>query len=366
VDDWPASPNRGNVYFVYDNVPPGSSQNQVLFSRSTNQGRTFSKPIKLNDRFSQPFAPDVAVAPDGAIYVLWRQFPNSSGHVSDAVVFVKSTDGGRTFGKRQIVASPLPAIDRSDLAVGNGPVEDCGDGVTLCQSGFVFPRVASLAQATVDAAGRVFVVWEELAPVADNGDSYRPDGQERAVVTRSADGGRTWTSPTPIDPQPTGHQFWPNIEFDKTTGTLAVVYHDSRSDTAYSPYRPPGNRAEATSTCGTPTSSTPCDVMHTYVATSSNGSTWTSFLVSTIGHMPSFEMFADREIPFQGDYLGIDAVGGVIFAAWDDNRDVVPGTDPREASQDGFDVLQCLDPNLMNSCINSGGLDQNIYGAAIG
>jgi hypothetical protein len=45
----------------------------------------------------------------------------------------------------------------------------------------------------------------------------------------------------------------------------------------------------------------------------------------------------------------------------------VPGSDPREAVQDGFDVLQCRTQNQDGSfsednCANAGGLDQNIYG----
>jgi hypothetical protein len=55
---------------------------------------------------------------------------------------------------------------------------------------------------------------------------------------------------------------------------------------------------------------------------------------------------------------------------WTDNRDVLPGTDPREAAQDGFDVDMCiaLQPDGtygQNTCPNSGGLDQNIYGNTI-
>ena len=73
-----------------------------------------------------------------------------------------------------------------------------------------------------------------------------------------------------------------------------------------------------------------------------------------------------REIPFQGDYLGIDTAGGNAYGVWTDNRDVVPGTDPREATQDGFDVLQCrATPDATDTCPNSGGLNQNIYGAAL-
>ena len=53
------------------------------------------------------------------------------------------------------------------------------------------------------------------------------------------------------------------------------------------------------------------------------------------------------------------------YTTWTGNRDVVPGPDPRETAQDGFDVKMCLDANLVNTCPNAGGFDQNFYGNSI-
>jgi hypothetical protein len=79
-------------------------------------------------------------------------------------------------------------------------------------------------------------------------------------------------------------------------------------------------------------------------------------------------MFGGRSVPFQGDYIWVDARGGAIFGAWADNRDVLPGSDVREnanpADGDGFDVHQCrTSASAPDTCPNAGGLDQNIYGA---
>ena len=75
-------------------------------------------------------------------------------------------------------------------------------------------------------------------------------------------------------------------------------------------------------------------------------------------------MFGDRNVPFHGDYLWIDANGGTAFGVWADNRDVRPGSDSRESSFDGFDVWQCRPtPESPDLCPNAGGLNQNIYGA---
>lgn len=364
VDDWHGSPNEGNVYYVYDNVPPGYSTNQALFSRSTDGGVTFSKPIKLNDQRSNPFAPDVAVAPDGTIYVIWRQLPQNK-NVTSAIRFVKSTDGGLTFSKAKVITT-ITGYDRFDSLVSGGFTGECGDGPFQCVSGFSFARIESLPQLTVDESGKPFVTWEQVTPATDNGDTYLPDGQARVVVVSSADGGLHWTQPLAIDPQPLGHQFWPNIEVDHSTGQLAIVYYDSRSDASYSSSRPPGNLANGTSICGTPSGSAVCDVLNAFIATSPDGVTWSSSQVSTIGFQPAYETHGGQQLPFLGDYLGIDAAGGVVFGSWTDNRDVIPGIDVRESEQDGFDVLQCrASPTDRNTCRNGGGGNQNVYGAAL-
>jgi hypothetical protein len=367
VDDWEGSPYENNVYVSWT-LFPGGGQDQILFSRSTDHGVTFSKPLKISKRIASGQGSDIAVAPDGTVYVTWRQYDFNPKKINDAIVFVKSTDGGQTFSDPQTVQAILP-YDRADQYVFGAFARDCGDGPFLCVSNFVFHRENSQPNAVVDVDGNVYVTWPELLPAADNGDTYHPDGQAQVVVSKSTDGGATWGAPVFIDPQATGHQWWPNLEYDRATETIVAVYYDSRADPSYSVNRPPGNEADATSPCGEPGSPV-CEIVDTYFATSADGLSWSSTIVSDLGHQPEYEMFGNRDIPFHGDYLWIDANGGSIYGVWTDNRDVVPGEDPREATQDGFDVLQCRalqedDTYGPDTCPNAGGLNQNIYGAGL-
>lgn len=88
--------------------------------------------------------------------------------------------------------------------------------------------------------------------------------------------------------------------------------------------------------------------------------------------MPQYEQFGDRDVPFFGDYNYIAASGSTVLLTWPDERDAVPGIDPRYTNgdgTDGFDVLQCRAANPdgtfgPDTCPNDGGLDQNIYGAS--
>jgi hypothetical protein len=184
-------------------------------------------------------------------------------------------------------------------------------------------------------------------------------------VSRSTDDGATWTS-TAVADQQAGHQFFP--DGDALAGRLAVVWQDNSADPAYSVQLPVGNTTSATST-GT-------DALRTWAAVSYDGATFGAPMqASSVGQQSQYEMFGSRNIPFLGDYNWIQLVelgDGSLFGylTWTDNRDVVPGTDPREAVQDGFDVDMCvaLLPNGTygpNTCPNSGGLDQNIYGNTI-
>jgi hypothetical protein len=365
VDNWSTSPNRGNVYMAWTLFPGAAGQDQIQFARSTDHGATFSRPIIVSKSVPNAQGSAVAVTPDGSVFVFWRQFASVASGVDSAIVFVKSTDGGRTFSDPFTVAL-TEGYDRQDVLMSGGFAEDCGSGPFACLSGFTFHRTGAFPQAVGDKHGNVFVTWEEVTPAPDNGDSYRPDGQSQVVFSRSTDGGVSWSTPAKVDGQPAGHQWWPDIAYDVSRDALALVYYDSREDASYSPFRPPGNLADGTSVCGTPVGSASCDVLNTFLATSSDqGASWSAKKVSSAGHQPEYEMFGGRRVPFHGDYLGIDAASGTVFGVWTDNRDVVPGTDPRE-TPDGFDVLQCrATPSSPDTCPNAGGLNQNIFGAAL-
>ena len=116
------------------------------------------------------------------------------------------------------------------------------------------------------------------------------------------------------------------------------------------------------------------DALSTFVAVSTDGSTSARRRRSrrSAGSRP-YEMFDAASVPFLGDYnwIQLARIGGSLvgYMTWTDNRDVVPGTDPREATQDGFDTEGCWveDPpeTFTRTCLNGGGYNQNIYGNTI-
>jgi hypothetical protein len=358
----------GSVYMCWTKFVGAASSTTILFSRSTDGGATFSHPIGISGNTSGQGC-DIAVEADGDVYVDWRDFEGNASHQTFGVSAVRSGDGGQTFGK-VVKVGQLVAYNPFDTA------RDCGDGADACPSGFVFHRVPLEPRITSDPTGRlpgVFAIYNAVDPatIVASTTSYSSAGadgsglvgQSKVYVARSLDDGQTW-SPVLVADSPVGHQYFP--DGDALAGNLAVVWQDSRVDNDYSVQRPVGNLANATSS-GT-------DALSTFVATSTDGTSFTAPQeVASVRQQPQFEMFDAASVPFLGDYNWIQLAqsDGSLFGymTWTDNRDVVPGTDPREATQDGFDTQGCWveDPpgTFSRTCLNGGGYDQNIYGNSI-
>jgi hypothetical protein len=355
--DQTAGSHSGNVYVAWSQYNSFAPTNAVLFSRSTDHGLTYSRPVRVTpvSLGTGSFA-DLAVGPDGAVYLTFLTYPSSSNPSTD-VWLLKSTDGGASFGPPAHVAS-IALFDSSEFS-GNGAT-DCGDGPFACPSGLTFSRFTSAPAVAADASG-VHVVW--------NGEL--PSGQSKVFV-RNSPNGSSWPTPaTTLDTVAVGHQWTPDIA--SASGTISVVFYDSRIDPAYSPSLPPGDTAGGQNSG---------DVVHTYLAKSTNGGTgWNETQISTHGSNFNWETHGSRRDGFWGDYIYVSAVAGAVIATWTDSRDLVPGTDPRETGtdddHDGFDVYQPCTyvPNDINApaysspligdpCLSQGGLDQNIYAAS--
>jgi len=355
----------GNLYECWTKFP-GFGTPTIRFRASSDDGLTFAPPVNLTEGGAGQGC-DIAVESDGDVYVLWRDFEFQSSKKNFGVSFARSTDGGLTFSKDRKIR---------DL-IGYNPFDgarDCGDGMEACPSGFVFHRYPLEPRITSDPTGTlpgVYAIFNAVDPstVVPTQSSFFSAGFSGGIVgrsftyvSRSLDDGKTWSAPTKVSNPTNGHAFFP--DGDAFQGVLAVVWQDSRNDPGYSVQRPIGNLANATSSGG---------AVDTFVAVSTNGTSFGSAIpVSTVSQEPQFEMFASASVPFLGDYNWIQLVDGGSglfgYMTWTDNRDVVPGTDPRETTQDGFDVESgwVLQPDgTFTRQFNLGGYDQNIYGASI-
>src|SRR3712207_5890105 len=89
-----------NVHIVWNVVDSRSTQGEgeiitdLLYVKSSDQGNTFSPPIKLNNNGEKVGEAQLA-AHNNAVYVVWGSSPYD--HVTSNLFFVKSTDNGVTF-----------------------------------------------------------------------------------------------------------------------------------------------------------------------------------------------------------------------------------------------------------------------------
>ena len=151
-----------------------------MISRSTNCGATWSTPIALSTGSRLVQNPQIAVSPiDGAVYVSWRRFKYSTQ--DDAVMIVKSINGGATFSKPLRVSGVNP--------VRSGHLRDVRSAAMAFRRWPSMRRAASISHGPIAGTRRCAAT---LPPAT------------RALSSRRRRPASTWTVPRAI--QPAGHR----------------------------------------------------------------------------------------------------------------------------------------------------------------
>jgi hypothetical protein len=227
---------------------------QILLSRSTDDGQTWSPPLEIDTHRGLPRDDNGAVegftgavGPDGALYVVWGD--------GEHILFTSSRDGGRTFE---------PARDILETA----PIMFDVQGVERCNG---FPVIAMDPK-----SGRLYVAWSD----------YR-NGDIDVFCSASNDQGRTWTLPARVNSDPVHNgadQFFHWLAVDPANGAVNVIFYDRRGD--------PENRK-----------STVALARSTDGGQSFANYAWTETPFDSLG-------------VFLGDYTGIAAWGGRVYGVW--------------------------------------------------
>ena len=110
-----ADPARGRLYVTWADKRTGDSD--ILFAASSDQGRTWSAPARVNDDATRDganqFQPQLAVAPNGVVTVSFFDTRRDSHHHMIDVYLAQSVDGGASFLPNVRVTSQSwdPAVD---------------------------------------------------------------------------------------------------------------------------------------------------------------------------------------------------------------------------------------------------------------
>lgn len=296
------SPCAGNVYVTYTAFHGARGNSPIKFSSSSDGGVSFSNPrtVSTGGRDGGPSnqGSDIAVGPDGTVYLAWIAYTNAGQFVN----LVQSADCGWHWSQPVIAAA---------LTTGQAP------GVAF--------RTPSFAFVIVDDTDPnvVYVAFQ----------SFTSAGGYDIYVSRSSDGGFTWGAPAKVnDDTGNRHQIFPTIQV--SNGTLHVAWYDFRKSTTA------GNEA--------------LDVY--YACTNCDGHSYPDFSpnerISDVSHNGNCLMFGGGTAAFHGDYIELDAYWDgtqhIVHVSWTDNRDV-------PADQCDFDPAPGPASN------NIGNRNQNIY-----
>ncbi len=189
------SPYAGHLYMSWTSF---SAPTGIVIARSADSNESWTAPFLLSSGDVQGSVP--GVAPDGTVYVVFGRSVFYGG--SGTMEFVKSTDGGVSF------SSPAVAANITSIPF------------YLPNSWFRSPgSMPGFAVSPTD--GNLYVTWAD----------YR-HGDADIYLTRSTDGGDTWSTPFRLNDDPTGNgvdQFQPQVSV-APNGRVAVMWFDRRLD----------------------------------------------------------------------------------------------------------------------------------------
>lgn len=273
VDRNPASPYFGRAYLSWtafrSATATGYGNEPVMVSISTNGGVSFGAPKQLspaanNGTGNGRQGSSSTVGPDGTVYVAFEQ-------ASSQVVAV-SRDGGASWTR------PIPVGRVTDI-------QDPIPGANFRTDSF--PVIAADPRA---GSKTVYAAWATLTSAGG-----------RMVVTRSADRGNTWSTPTTVSSSGQGYAFFPGLDVAST----------GRVDLAWQ-----GLKTVNPSTFGTGNAS-----IDAYYASLPVGGTWTApRKVSTASSDPAASAQNNLQRQFWGDYNTLVSGASGAWFIYTDSR----------------------------------------------
>ena len=264
--EWPiVDRNTNTIYLTWTEFDEYGSfdaadSSRILFSKSTDNGMSWSSPLKINkisgdcidsDNTVEGAVP--AVGPNGEVYVSWA---GPAG-----IVFNRSLDEGETWLDQEIHVDPMPTGWDYEIP---GITRANGLPVTVCDL------------SDGPNKGTIYINWSDQRNGSNDTDVW---------LSKSTDGGDTWTAPVRVNDDDAGkHQFFTWMVIDQVTGYLYFVFYDRR------------NYNDITT-----------DV---FLAMSKDGGE--TFINRLISESP----FVPRDDIFFGDYTNITAHNGIVRPIW--------------------------------------------------
>ena len=185
---------------------PNSVRSDAMFSRTTDGGRTWEPARAIHRPRENGFTlgHQIAVLPNGDLLDVFAMFEGSGQNSSgQSIAVMRSTDRGVTWSDPIMVDGDAHFV----------PVADPDDGERVRTA----RAIPDIAVSRTD--GAISVVWE---------DARFSNGHHNGIaLSRSIDGGKTWSTAVQVNSAPGAAAFTPSVEAGPDR-TIAVTYYDFR------------------------------------------------------------------------------------------------------------------------------------------
>jgi len=258
-------PEDNTVYITWTEFDLYASKkpedrSRILFSKSIDQGESWSHPIVLSqkegdcidsDQTTEGVVP--SVGPQGQIYAAWSY--------DEKIYFDKSYDKGETWLDSDIVVADQP--EGWDYVI---------PGIQRCNG----MPITAVDRSDNPHNGTIYINWSDQRNGKDNTDIW---------ICKSTDEGNTWSKPLRVNNDETKtHQFLTWMALDQTTGYIYIVFYDRRHHDD--------------------------NTTDVYLARSTDGG------LSFDNKKVNSKSFTPNEMIFFGDYNDISAHDGIVRPIW--------------------------------------------------
>ena len=265
----PVSAYYGRTYAAWVNFAPPFP---VRFASTDDAAGSWTTPTPVNNPTNRSAGGDLAVGPNGEVYVCWAGVTNVTPFKEILVGFASSSNGGNVWNVTEQafqvngITGVLP--NKDNIRVNGLPNMDC-DLTNGPRKGWIY----------------IVTGQKDLPPAGSD-----PD----VILNRSTDGGLTWSAGIRVNQDPLNNgkeQYFPTVHVDRY-GAVNVIYYDDRHTTSDS-----AGVTLARSTDG--------------------GNTWIEYELSDHNFKPT--PIGGLGQGYQGDNIDITSTDSTLWPVWMDN-----------------------------------------------